>query len=133
MLPRRRTDHRSKEVPMTSKAQAIPEGFRGATPYLCVRGGAAAIEFYKQAFGAIELMRLAEPKGKIGHAEIKIGEATIMLSEEYPEMQVLSPQSLDGSPVLIHLYVEDVDAIFARAVAAGATVARPVADQFYGD
>jgi PhnB protein len=118
---------------MTTKAQAIPEGFRGATPYLCVRGGAAAIEFYTAAFGATELMRLAEPDGRIGHAEIRIGDATIMLSDEYPEMDVVSPQSLGGTPVLIHLYVEDVDALFARAVAAGAIVKRAPADQFYGD
>src|SRR6516162_2149353 len=103
---------------MTTKAEAIPEGFRGATPYLCVRGGAAAIEFYTEAFGATELMRLAEPDGRIGHAEIRIGDATIMLSDEYPEMEIVSPQSLGGTPVLIHLYVEDVDALFARAVTA---------------
>ena len=118
---------------MTTKAQAIPEGFRGATPYLCVRGGAAAIEFYTAAFGATELMRLAEPDGRIGHAEIRIGDATIMLSDEYPEMEVVSPQSLGGTPVLIHLYVEDVDALFARAAAAGAIVKRAPADEFYGD
>jgi PhnB protein len=118
---------------MTTKAEAIPEGFRGATPYLCVRGGAAAIEFYTEAFGATELMRLAEPDGRIGHAEIRIGDATIMLSDEYPEMEIVSPQSLGGTPVLIHLYVEDVDALFARAVTAGAIVKRTPADQFYGD
>jgi PhnB protein len=118
---------------MTTKAQAIPEGFRGATPYLCVRGGAAAIEFYIEAFGATELMRLAEPDGRIGHAEIRIGDAIIMLSDEYPEMEVVSPQSLGGTPVLIHLYVEDVDALFARAAAAGAIVKRAPADEFYGD
>jgi PhnB protein len=118
---------------MTTKARAIPEGFHGATPYLCVRGGAAAIEFYTEAFGAIELMRLAEPDGWIGQAEIKIGDATIMLSDEYPEMEVQSPQSLGGTPVLIHLYVEDVDALFGRAVAAGAAAKRRPADRFYGD
>ena len=112
---------------------AIPEGFRGATPYLCVAGAAAAIEFYGRAFGAVETLRLAEPGGRIGHAELRIGDAPIMLSDEYPEMGVRSPASLGGSPLTIHLYVADVDALFARATAAGATVAREVADQFYGD
>lgn len=103
------------------------------TPYLCVRSAAQAIEFYKDAFGAKELSRLAEPNGKIGHAEIAIGEAHIMLADEYPELEVLSPQSIGGSPVTIHLVVDDVDAIVSRAVAAGARIVRPVADQFYGD
>jgi len=118
---------------MTTTVSPVPAGFHRATPYLCVRGGAAAIAFYVQAFGATELMRLAEPGGKIAHAEIKIGDAPIMLADEYPEMGVVSPQALGGSPVLIHLYVPDVDALFARAVAAGATVKRGPADQFYGD
>jgi PhnB protein len=119
---------------MTTTAQAIPEGLRGATPYLCVNGAAKAIEFYRQAFGATELTRLEDPKdGRMGHAEIKIGEAVIMLADEYPEMNILSPRTLGGSPVTIHVYVEDVDALFCRAAAAGATVTRPVADQFYGD
>ncbi len=119
---------------MTVKARAIPEGFHGATPYLCVKGAAKAIEFYERAFGATEVMRLENPKdGRVGHAEIKIGEAVIMLADEYPEMNILSPQTLGGSAVTIHLYVEDVDALFQRAAGAGATVTRPVADQFYGD
>ena len=118
---------------MTTTAQPILQASYRATPYLCVKGAAAAIEFYKAGFGAIESMRLAEPSGKIGHAEIKIGDAPIMLADEYPEMGVVSPQSLGGSPVTIHVYVPDVDALFARAVAAGATVTHAVADQFYGD
>jgi PhnB protein len=118
---------------MASKAKAIPDGFYGAIPYLCCQDAARAIDFYKQAFGATEVMRLAEPSGRIGHAEIKIGEAVIMLADEYPEMGVRSPLSLGGTPVAIHLYVSDVDALAERAVAAGATVLRPVADQFYGD
>ncbi len=119
---------------MTTIEKAIPARSRGATPYLCVRGGAAAITFYAQAFGAMETMRLTEPTGgRIGHAELRIGEALIMLADEYPEMNILSPQTLGGSPVTIHLYVDDVDALFTRAVAAGAIVVRPVADQFYGD
>src|SRR5262249_16349219 len=97
------------------------------------KDAARAIEFYERAFGATELFRLAEPSGRIGHAELKIGEARIMLSDEYAEMGVRSPQSLGGTPVRIHLYVEDVDALAARAVAAGAALQRPVTDQFYGD
>ncbi len=118
---------------MTSPAKPIPDGYSAATPYLCVKGAAAAIEFYKKAFGATESMRLGMPGGKIGHAEIKIGKAPIMLADEFPEMSVVSPQTLGGSPVTIHLYVEDVDAIAGQAVAAGAKVLRPVEDQFYGD
>jgi len=111
----------------------IPAGFEGATPYLCCRDAARALEFYKQAFGATEVMRLADPGGRIGHAEIKIGGALIMMADEHPEFGVISPQALGGSPVSIHVYVDDVDAFVARATAAGATLVRPVADQFYGD
>lgn len=116
-----------------SNVKPIPEGYRGPTPYITVNNGAAAIEFYKQVFGAVEQMRLAEPNGRIGHAELKIGAGVIMLSGEYPDIGVLSPQTIGGSPVAIHVYVEDVDTVFARAVAAGAKVLRPVGDQFYGD
>ena len=114
---------------MAGRVNPVPR----ATPYLCCKDAARAIEFYKKAFGATEAMRLSEPGGRIGHAEIRIGDAPIMLSDEYPEMDVRSPQSLGGSPVLIHLYVDDVDALASRAVAAGAKLLRPVADQFYGD
>jgi len=114
-------------------AQAIPEGYEHATPYLCVKGAADALAFYARAFGAVETMRLAEPSGRIGHAEIKIGGAPIMLSDEYPEESVLSPATLGGTPVSIHLYVPDVDAFVARAEAAGGKVLRGPADQFYGD
>jgi PhnB protein len=118
---------------MSPKVKPIPDQYRGATPYITVKNAAGAIEFYKKAFGAIELMRIGAPDGKIGHAEIKIGEAMIMLSDEYPDMDVLSPETIGGSPVTIHLYVEDVDAMAARAVEAGAKMVRPVEDQFYGD
>ena len=111
----------------------IPDGYSTATPYLIVKDAARAIEFYKQAFAATELMRFADPSGKIGHAEIKIGNSPIMLADEHPDMGYRSPLSLGGTPVSILLYVPDVDALFARAVAAGATVKRPVKDQFYGD
>jgi PhnB protein len=118
---------------MANNVKAIPEGSEGATPYLSIKGASDAIEFYKKAFGATEIMRMAGPDGKIGHAEIKIGKAKIMLADEFPEMGFLSPRTLGGSPVTIHIYVEDVDALAAQAEAAGAKVRRPVADQFYGD
>jgi PhnB protein len=104
-----------------------------ATPYLCCKDAARALEFYATAFGAVETMRLAEPSGRIGHAQFTIGDAVIMVSDEYPEMNIKSPQTLGGTPVSIHLYVPDVDEFCARAVAAGGKLKRPVADQFYGD
>lgn len=113
-------------------AKAIPDGYCGATPYLCCRGAAEAIEFYKRAFGAVELYRIGN-ESMIGHAEIKIGDAVIMLADEFPQMGFLSPESIGGTPVTIHLYVPDVDALAARAVAAGGKLVRPVEDQFYGD
>src|SRR6185503_18707880 len=118
---------------MTSKVNYKPEGFNSVTPYLIVSDAAKAIEFYKQAFGATELLRMEAPGGKIGHAEIKVGNSPIMLADEMPEMGYLSPKSLGGTPVSIMIYVEDVDAVAGRAVAAGAQVLKPWADQFYGD
>jgi len=118
---------------MTDKVKAIPDGYQGATPYLCVRGAAAAIDFYTAVFGAIELYRMGDPGGGIGHAEMKLGEGIIMLSDEHPEMGVLSPQSIGGSPVSLLVYFEDVDAVAEKAVAAGAKFIRPLEDQFYGD
>lgn len=114
-------------------AKAIPDGFHGATPYLCCREAGKAIDFYKRAFGASEVMRLAEPSGRIGHAEVKIGDAIIMLSDEYPDFGATSPQALGGTAVTVHLYVPDVDALVRQAAAAGATVNRPPTDEFYGD
>ena len=111
----------------------IPEGYHSITPYLIVRGAAKAIEFYKKAFGATELFRFAAPGGKIGHAEIKIGDSPIMLADEFAEMGYHGPQSLGGSPVSIMLYVEDVDGVFNRAVDAGASVKEALQDKFYGD
>jgi PhnB protein len=111
----------------------IPDGYHTATPYLIAKGAAAAIEFYKKAFGATELMRCPGPGGALMHAEIKIGDSPIMLADEFPEMKILSPSSLGGPSGLVLLYVPDVDARFAQAVAAGATVERPVKDEFYGD
>jgi PhnB protein len=116
-----------------SKVKPIPEGYHSVTPYLCCKDAAAAIEFYKKAFGATEVMRMGDPGGKVGHAELQIGDSRVMLADEFPEMGFLSPKTVGGSPVMIHLYVEDVDATANRAVAAGGKVTRPVADQFYGD
>ena len=113
--------------------KAVPEGYHTATPYLIVDDAARALEFYRKAFGAKERMRFAAPGGKIGHAEITIGNSAIMLADEHPEMGYRGPQAIGGTPVSIHLYVENVDEVFPRAVAAGATALRPVADQFYGD
>lgn len=111
----------------------IPDGYHSVTPYLIVRGGAAALDFYKKAFGAVELMRLDGPEGKVGHAEIRIGDSTVMLADEFPEMGAISPQTLGGSGVGLMIYVEDVDAHFKQALQAGGTEIRPVKDQFYGD
>ncbi len=116
-----------------SNVKPIPVGLEGATPYLSCTDAARALAFYAQAFGAVETVRFADPEGRIGHAEVRIGAATVMLADEFPDMGFRSPHALGGSPVTIHLYVADVDAFVARAVAAGATVTRPVSDQFYGD
>ena len=113
--------------------QAIPTGYAGVTPYLIIREAARALEFYKKAFGATELMRFPAPGGKIGHAEIKIGDGVVMLADESPEMGHKSPQTLGGSAITLMFYVPDVDAQFAKAVAAGGTVKQALRDQFYGD
>ena len=116
-----------------SKVNFIPKGYHAVTPYLCVKSAARAIEFYKKAFGAKEIMRMPGPNGTIGHAEIQINDFRIMLADEFPEMNFRSPQAFGGTPVGISLYVKNVDAIAKKAVAAGAKLLRPVADQFYGD
>jgi PhnB protein len=118
---------------MSDNVKPIPDGYHTVTPYLIVNDAVAAMEFYKQAFGAEELLRLEMPGGTIGHAEIKIGDSVIMLADECPEMGATSPKSLGGSAGSIMLYVEDVDASFERAVAAGGITKRPLTDQFYGD
>jgi PhnB protein len=118
---------------MAIEVKPIPDGYEGAAPYLGVNDASAAIEFYKKAFGATEVFRLADPGGKIGHAEIKIGRAVIMLADEYPELGHHSPKSLGGTPVKIHLFVEDVDAMVSQAHEAGAKILKPVKDEFYGD
>jgi PhnB protein len=114
-------------------AKPIPEGYHSVTPYLIIKGATEAIDFYKKAFGATELFRMPAPGGKIGHAEIKIGDSPIMLADESPEMGYKSPQTLGGSPISIMIYVADVDTVFKQAIAAGGKEQRPVKDQFYGD
>jgi len=118
---------------MAAKVNAIPEGYEGATPYLCVKDAAGALDFYKKAFGATEIMRFPMPDGKIGHAEFKIGKAIVMLADEFPEQGFFSPPTIGGSPVQIMVYVEDVDSVVKQAERAGAKLVSPVADQFYGD
>jgi PhnB protein len=115
------------------KVSYLPKGYSEVTPYMSIRGAAKAIDFYKKAFGAKEVMRMPGPAGKLGHAEIAIGAARIMLADEHPEIDFLGPESRGGSAVHLHVYVKNVDAISARAVAAGAELIRPVEDQFYGD
>ena len=111
----------------------IPSGYPRVTPYLSVNGGAAAIEFYSQVFGAAERMRMPGPGDTIGHAELQLGDSVIMLADEAVDIGFRSPKTLGGSPVIISVYVDDVDAVVERAVQAGATLLRPVEDQFYGD
>ena len=113
--------------------KATPDGYHSATPYLIVDGATRAIDFYKRAFGAQELLRIPAPGNRVGHAEIKIGDSRIMLADEFPEMDARGPQTIGGTPVGLMLYFEDADAVTARAISAGAKVLRPVQDQFYGD
>ena len=113
---------------------AIPEGFRTITPHLIIKGAGEAIEFYKKAFGAEEIMRMPGPDGKsVMHAEIKIGDSHMMLNDEFPDFGCLSPKTIGGTPVTIHLYVKDVDAVYNQAVKAGATPTMPITDMFWGD
>jgi PhnB protein len=118
---------------MPNKVSPIPKGHRTVAPYLAVKDGARALDFYRQAFGATEVYRLLLPDGRLGHGEIRVGDSIVMLSDEFPEFGGKTPQTLGGTPVSIHLYVDDVDAFFKKAVAAGAIERKPVMDQFYGD
>jgi PhnB protein len=117
---------------MAGNVKAVPDGYHAVTPYLIVAGAARAIEFYKQAFGATERMRM-ERQGKVGHAELQIGDSCVMLADEFPEMNIRAPQAGGGSAVSIHLYIAGVDDVVKRAVDLGATLKRPIEDQFYGD
>jgi len=116
-----------------TQAKPIPQGFRSVTPYLTLNDAARALDFYKRAFGAQEVMRMDAPGGKIGHAEIKIGDSMIMLADEMPSSGTRSPQSLGGTTAGIFLYVENADTVFNQAVSAGANVEAPLADMFWGD
>lgn len=116
-----------------AQVKPIPDGYSTVTPYLIVKGAAHAIDFYKKAFGAKEILRMEGPRGTIVHAEIQIGDSRVMLSDEVPEMGYVAPQPGARVPVGIYLYVEDVDQLAAQAEAAGIKTERPVADQFYGD
>ena len=110
-----------------------PDGYRSVTPYLIVDDAVAAIEFYEKVFGASVRMKMDWGGGKIGHAELEVGDSVVMLASEFPEMGVLAPKSVGGTPVSLMVYVENVDEVFARAIAEGAEEVRPVANQFYGD
>ncbi len=111
----------------------VPDGYHTVTPYITVRNAAAALEFYKEAFGAVEVMRFDMPGGGIAHAEIQIGDSKVMLGDENPQWGNKSPQTLGGTAGGLCVYVEDCDAVYEKALAAGATVMKPLADQFYGD
>lgn len=118
---------------MAEKVKSIPDGYHVITPYLIIKGAAAAIDYYKKAFGATELMCMPQPDGRVGHAELKIGDSVFMLADEFPEMQTLGPKTLGNTPVGLLLYVDDADAVFDKAISLGAKVNKPMADQFYGD
>lgn len=118
---------------MAKHPKPIPDGYHSITPYLYVKGAARAIDFYQHAFGANVRMRMDAPNGKVGHAELEIGNACIMLADEAPDMGAHSPETVGGTPVGLMLYVEDVDAVVAKAEKAGARVTRPIENQFYGD
>jgi len=118
---------------MAGKVNPIPEGCHSVTPHMIIKGAGKAIDFYKKAFGAEEIMRMPGPGGNVMHAEIQIGDSRVFLADEFPDMGCLSPATLKGSPVTIHLYVKDVDATFKQATGAGATVKMPPTDMFWGD
>ena len=131
MAKKRKAPARKKTV--AKKVRPIPAGYHAVTAYLGIKGAAEAIEFYKRAFGATELLRMPGPEGRIGHAELKIGDSHIMLADESPDMDFLGPRSRGGTTVQLHLYVPDVDTTVQKAVAAGGKLTRPVEDKFYGD
>jgi PhnB protein len=120
---------------MSKKVSPIPEGYNSITPYLIIKGAAQAIEYYKKVFGATEVIRMDQPDGKVGHAELKIGDSRIMLADENPSLGQghASATSIGASPVSLYLYIPDVDRVVERAAAAGAKILKPVQDQFYGD
>ena len=125
--------HPAKKVAVAKKVQPMPSGYHNVTPYLSVAGAAQAIDFYKKALDAKEIMRMPGPDGKLGHVEIQIGDSRVMLSDEYKEMAFVGPKSLGGTTVHLHVYVKDADAQFEKALAAGGKVVEPLEDKFYGD
>jgi PhnB protein len=131
MVPARAV--RERGAAMATKVKPVPEGYHTLTPYVIVKGASAAIDFYRKAFGAEELVRMPMPGGLVGHAELQLGDSRLMMADEMPESGAKSPSTLRGTTAGLCLYVPDVDAIFKRAVDAGAKVVRPVQDQFYGD
>jgi PhnB protein len=114
-------------------AKPIPDGYPRVTPYLIIDGASAAIDFYRSVFGARERMRMPAPDGRVGHAELEIGDSLIMLADEFPEMEARGPKAVGGTPVSLHVYVEDADGVFDRAIQAGARALQAVEDKFYGD
>ena len=116
-----------------AKVKPIPEGHNSVSPYLIVNGADKALDFYKKAFGATEIMRFNAPDGRVGHAEIRIGDTVVMVADEHPDHDAHAPRKFGGSPVGLHLYLEDVDAVWSRATAAGGKVKHPLTNQFYGD
>jgi PhnB protein len=118
---------------VTNKINSVPDGYHAITPYLVIRGAGQAIDYYKQAFGATEVMRIRQPDGRVGHAELKFGDAVVMLADEFPEINVVGPATLGNTTVGVLLYVENADATFDKAVSLGAKVRKPMADQIYGD
>ncbi len=129
---KRKTAPTKKPAAKKKTVKPIPDGYHAVTPYLSLRDASRAIDFYAKAFGARLTLRMDAPGGKVGHAEMKIGDSIVMVADESPEMEFMSPQARGGTSVLLHLYVKDVDKTVASAVAAGARIVRPVADQFYG-
>ncbi len=122
----------AKKKAKAAKVNYLPKGFHTVVPYMCVKDAAFALEFYKKAFGAKEILRLTSPDGKIGHAEFTIGDSHLMIGDEAPQMGAVSAESMGGSPIKLNISVKNVDAFFAKALASGATLVRPVMDQFYG-
>lgn len=113
--------------------KAIPEGYRSLQPYLIVKGAAQAIDFYKKVFGATEILRMPQPDGRVGHAEVRIGDSVLMLADEFPERGIHGPAHYGGAPMTLMFYTENCDGVYAKAMAAGAKSMREPADQFYGD
>lgn len=118
---------------MANKVKPIPDGYHNVTAYLIIKGAAAAIDFYKEVFGAVEVMRMPQPDGRIGHAELKFGDSFVMLADEFPEMSIVGPQTLGNTTIGLMLYVDDVDKVVERAVARGAKIKKPIETQVYGD